>query len=97
MVIRVVRMHFKPENRQEFLMIFDKNMTAIRNFPGCTHLELLKDPDRENTYTTLSYWMEQKHLEAYRKSELFESVWSRVKLLFAARPEAFTLLKYIEV
>jgi heme oxygenase (mycobilin-producing) len=75
MIIRIVRMHFTEAGVEEFLQIFNSNKQAIRNFPGCSHLELLKDKDDVNTYTTLSYWDDPSCLESYRKSELFGSVW----------------------
>ena len=97
MIIRIVRMHFTEAGIEEFLEIFNANKTAIRNFDGCTHLQLLKDLDNEFVYTTLSHWQNIETLEQYRKSELFVSVWGRVKTLFAERSEAFSLLKFIEL
>jgi quinol monooxygenase YgiN len=97
MIIRIVRMHFTEEGVEEFLQIFNENKIAIRQCEGCTHLELLKDLEEENTYTTLSYWRDNESLEKYRKSELFASVWGRVKTLFAERTQAFSLLKFIEL
>jgi heme oxygenase (mycobilin-producing) len=97
MIIRVVRMHFTEAGVEEFLEIFHRNKIAIRNFPGCTHLQLLKDAEDETVYTTLSHWNDEESLEAYRKSELFGSVWGRVKTLFAERTQAFSLKKFIEL
>jgi quinol monooxygenase YgiN len=90
-------MHFTEAGVEEFLVIFNKHKVAIRNFPGCSHLELLKDADNANVYTTLSYWKDDQSLEDYRKSELFSSVWGTVKPLFAERTQAFSLLKFIEL
>ena len=97
MIIRIVRMHFTEAGVEEFLEIFNKNKVAIRNFPGCSHLQLLKDAEDETIYTTLSHWDKEESLEAYRKSELFASVWGRVKTLFAERTVAFSLKKFIEI
>lgn len=97
MIVRIVRMHFKESGVEEFLQVFEKNKTAIRNFPGCVHLELLKDAQNHLTYTTLSNWEGEQHLEAYRKSELFNAVWGRVRKLFAERTQAFSLVRFIEV
>lgn len=97
MIIRIVRMHFTDAGVEEFLEIFNASKTAIRNFPGCSHLQLLKDSDDPNTYTTLSYWDSPLSLENYRKSDLFGSVWGRVKTLFAERSQAFSLEKFIEL
>lgn len=90
-------MHFTENGVGEFLEIFHANKIAIRNFEGCTHLELLKDPENDLIYTTLSHWKDHSSLERYRKSELFSSVWGRVKTLFAERTQAFSLIKYIEL
>lgn len=97
MIIRIVRMHFTEAGVEEFLQIFNENKIAIRNFPGCTHLQLLKDAEDQTIYTTLSHWNDPTDLERYRKSELFGSVWGRVKTLFAERTQAFTLEKFIEL
>jgi heme oxygenase (mycobilin-producing) len=97
MIIRIVRMHFTEAGVEEFLEIFDRNKVAIRNFPGCSHLQLLKDAEDETIYTTLSHWDKEESLEAYRKSELFGAVWGRVKTLFAERTVAFSLRKFIEL
>jgi quinol monooxygenase YgiN len=90
-------MHFTEAGVDEFLEIFQANKTAIRNFPGCVHLELLKEADDSLVYTTLSHWKDEQSLEAYRKSELFGSVWGSVKTLFAERSQAFSLRKFIEL
>jgi heme oxygenase (mycobilin-producing) len=97
MIIRIVRMHFTEAGVEEFQEIFEANKVAIRNFPGCTHLQLLKDAEDANCYATLSYWMDAQSLENYRKSELFGKVWGRVKTLFSERTQAFSLEKFIEL
>lgn len=90
-------MHFTEAGVNEFLEIFDANKEAIRNFPGCMNLQLLKDHDDPFCFTTLSHWENENHLEEYRKSELFGKVWGRVKTLFSERTLAFSLEKYIEL
>jgi heme oxygenase (mycobilin-producing) len=97
MIIRIVRMHFTEAGVEEFLEIFNANKAAIRNFEGCTHLQLLKDVDNESVYTTLSHWKDEDSLEQYRKSELFGAVWGRVKTLLAERTQAFSLVEFIEL
>jgi heme-degrading monooxygenase HmoA len=97
MLIRMVRMHFTAAGAEEFLEIFHQHKTQIRNFPGCHHLQLLQDVKDVYCYTTLSHWDGEASLENYRKSELFEGVWSRVKKLFARRTEAFSMVQVMEV
>ena len=90
-------MHFTQSGVDEFLEIFERHKEAIRNFDGCSHLQLLKDIDDNLCYTTLSHWDGPDNLEAYRKSELFAQVWGRVKTLFSERSQAFSLERYIDV
>jgi quinol monooxygenase YgiN len=91
-IIRIVRMHFTEAGVEEFLSIFEQNREKIRSFPGCTHLDLLRDADEPNTFVTLSHWDSQDNLDAYRRSELFASVWGRVKTLMSERTQAFSVL-----
>ncbi|MBL0739933.1 putative quinol monooxygenase [Chryseolinea lacunae] len=97
MLIRIVRMHFLESGVDEFLTLFDEYKTRIRNFEGCSHLELMKDANEPNTFITYSHWRDAHALENYRRSELFNSVWGTTKTLFAERTQAFSMEKFIEV
>lgn len=93
MLIRIVRMTFKPEKVEDFLDNFHQTKHHIRNFEGCKHLELLQDLENPNIYCTYSLWDSEKHLENYRNSELFKGVWAFTKTLFADKPFAFSVNK----
>lgn len=97
MIIRIVRMHFTDAGVEEFLEIFENNKVAIRTFPGCTKLLLLKDANDPNCFSTLSYWDHPSDLDNYRKSALFGKVWGQVKSLFSERTQAFSLVEFLEV
>ncbi len=97
MLIRIVRMHFTEAGVEEFLQVFNANKEAIRNFEGCSHLQLLRDLNDPTTFTTLSHWRNEECLNNYRNSELFGKVWGRVKTLFSERSIAFSLEKFIEL
>ncbi len=90
-LIRIVRMTFQPDKVATFLANFEENKKYIRNFEGCTHLELLKDKKEDNIYFTYSFWKSEEYLEEYRKSTLFQSVWASTKILFADKPIAYSL------
>lgn len=90
-------MHFTEAGVELFLKIFETNKVAIRHVAGCSHLELLRDVHHPAVFSTLSHWQTAENLEAYRTSVLFEHVWAQVKPLFAARPQAFSLEKFIEL
>lgn len=84
-------MNFELNEIDNFLSIFNAHKQKIRNFKGCTHLELLRDVNNTNIIFTYSYWESEQHLEDYRKSELFKDVWSKTKKLFNNKPEAWSV------
>lgn len=90
MVIRIVRMVFRPDAVETFLALFDRSAPQIRAFAGCSSLELWQDARYPNILTTCSHWSDAEALEHYRQSELFRNTWTQAKWLFAGPPEAFS-------
>ncbi|QCX39159.1 antibiotic biosynthesis monooxygenase [Aureibaculum algae] len=91
MLIRIVKLSFEEEKISEFLSTFNAHKEQIKNFKGCTHLELLRDKNKSNIFFTYSYWNNEQDLENYRNSDLFNNVWSQTKVLFNNRPEAWSV------
>lgn len=84
-------MSFLPEKIENFKTIFKDNRHSIKNFEGCSHVELLQDQNNPSVFFTYSLWKSEEHLNRYRQSELFKRVWGATKLLFNAKPEAWTV------
>lgn len=93
MLVRIVKLNFKPENISSFEAIFEESKEKIRGFKGCLHLELFQEIQKPNVFFTYSYWKDENALENYRHSELFKSTWARTKVLFAGKPEAWSVNK----
>ncbi|MES2284460.1 MAG: antibiotic biosynthesis monooxygenase family protein [Bacteroidota bacterium] len=91
MIIRIVKMTFDPDKVADFLKIFDASKQYIRNMEGCSHLELLNDINSPTIFITYSHWQTENDLNNYRNSELFEGVWGKTKILFAAKAEAWSV------
>ncbi len=91
MFIRIVKMTFDSKKAEKFLKNFNANKNNIRNFEGCRLLELYRDKNNPAIFFTYSYWESETNLEAYRNSDLFKSVWGKTKILFAAKPEAWSV------
>ena len=91
MLIRLVRLTFRPDAVPEFLQIFRESQPRIQAFPGCQRVELLRDLHQPNVYVTHSHWDDAAALETYRQSELFRTTWAKTKVLFADRPVAYSL------
>lgn len=96
-LIRIVRMTFREDEVENFLTVFHSSKKKIRAFDGCLHLELHKDYNEENIFSTYSIWENEDALNAYRTSDLFKSVWSKTKPLFKERPMAFSSKSILEV
>ncbi len=84
-------MTFREGEADTFLAIFHKSAEHIRAFPGCEFLALHRDVDKQEVFFTYSRWKDAEALEAYRHSDLFQKTWASTKILFAARPEAWSL------
>jgi len=93
MLVRIVKMSFEMDNIEKFLSIFEDSKQYIRDFDGCEFLELYRDKNQTNMFFTYSYWNSEADLENYRHSELFKAVWSKTKVLFNAKPEAWSVDK----
>jgi quinol monooxygenase YgiN len=91
MITRIVRMHFRPEERQAFLDIFNASKHLIRQFDGCQHLGLYNEAGSPDIFFTYSVWASAAHLDAYRNSALFRDTWAATKALFADKPQAWSL------
>ena len=95
MITRIVKMIFVPEKVNAFLEVFNDSKDKIKNFEGCTNLELLNDIQNKNTYFTYSQWQSEEHLNKYRDSQLFKDTWSKTKVLFSEKPEAWSVVKKV--
>lgn len=95
MIIRIVKMTFASDKVDVFLEIFNSSKDKIQSFEGCQALELLNDIKNSNTFFTYSHWQSEDHLNNYRNSDLFNAVWSKTKILFSEKPEAWSVNRII--
>lgn len=90
-------MTFNPLKTEEFLSVFNEVKHHIRSFDGVEHLSLLQDTKNPNIFFTYSYWKSEQHLENYRNSELFKTVWAKTKPLFISKAEAWSVESIIKL
>lgn len=91
MIKRIVKMSFELEEVEKFKSIYELNWHKIKGFEGCLHVELLQDRSSPSIFFTYSNWESEKHLNNYRDSIVFKTVWASTKVLFNKKPEAWTL------
>lgn len=93
MLIRIVKLTFKPENIPSFERIFDESKNGILAFEGCSKVDLYQDLKNPSVFFTYSFWEKESDLENYRTSDFFRRVWGHTKTLFADKPEAWSVAK----
>ncbi len=91
MIKRIVKMSFELEKVEKFKSIYELNWHKIKGFEGCLHVELLQDRSSPSIFFTYSNWESENHLNNYRDSIVFKTVWASTKVLFNQKPEAWTL------
>ena len=91
MIIRIVKMEFRPESVLEFRAVFNRIKDKVAGFEGCMHLELLNESGTSEVLFTYSVWRDEASLNKYRFSELFRTTWSEIKPLFLLPAEAWSL------
>jgi heme-degrading monooxygenase HmoA len=71
--------------------VFEQSKQQIRAFPGCMHMELLRQTNNPHVLFTYSHWENEAALNDYRASELFGHTWKKTKVLFAEKAEAWSM------
>ena len=84
-------MRFHEDKIEAFLNNFEEVKHHIRNFEGNRFLELYQDKNDKRIFFTYSYWENEEALEKYRKSALFDDVWTYTKTLFSDKPETWSV------
>ncbi len=97
MLVRIVKLSFHDIHIPKFLENFELMKDQIRSAPGNLLLELYRDKDNPNVFFTYSYWEREEDLENYRKSELFNGIWTFTKQLFNDKPQAWSVDKLVSL
>ena len=91
MILRLVKMHFRPEETDDFLAYFETIKDRIAAMPGNVQLKLYQDVNNTNIVFTHSMWLNEESLNNYRNSDAFAEIWPKTKALFAQKAEAWSL------
>ena len=90
MLVRIVKLSFKKEALSLFYKEFESHKHNIASFPGCRGMKLLKGTDDPTVVMTYSHWDNKDALNNYRESDLFTGLWTKIKPMFANKPEAWS-------
>lgn len=97
MLIRIVKMTFRPEEVTSFLERFEPRKERIRSFEGCSYLQVLQDKEHPHIIFSHSHWENEAALNNYRHSDFFRETWSFTKPKFAAPAQAWSLTNLHEL
>jgi quinol monooxygenase YgiN len=93
MIIRIVKLTFRPEESETFKKYFVTVDDMIRNQPGCQLLQAWQARHQPNIFFTYSLWDSEEDLNNYRASEFFGIFWKTVKPWFGEKAETWTFDK----
>jgi len=93
MIIRLVKMTFRPEESKRFLSLYKRVHPKILEVPGCHSVELLHEIMEEHAYTTYSLWENHDALDAYRQSDFFKATWREVRQMLRTKALAISYKK----
>lgn len=91
MIKRIVKLTFQKDKIEEFKEIFRVSKTKIIQSPGCHSVELLQSTKEPHIFFTYSIWTDEEFLNRYRHSSIFQETWSKTKLLFSDKPQAWSV------
>ncbi|MFM7683142.1 MAG: putative quinol monooxygenase [Bacteroidota bacterium] len=91
MLTRIVKLHFQAERIDDFLAHFETIKLKVAQFPGCRGMKLLRGKNDPFLVFTYSHWENEESLESYRTSELFQTLWPKIKPWFDQKPEAWSV------
>lgn len=90
-ITRVVKLTLKPECIGDFCDVFVAHQQQISRFDGCISLQGFQDNKEPNIFFTISQWDSEAHLDNYRFSDFFKTLWTTVKPMFAEKALAHSM------
>lgn len=93
MIIRLVKMKFSQDHRNDFVSLFNERKTKIESQEGCHSVRLFNDLKDKNVFFTYSVWNSEGDLNKYRHSDFFRETWSRTKSMFDGKPNAWSVVE----
>jgi heme-degrading monooxygenase HmoA len=91
MLTRIVKLHFQSDKIDDFLSHFETIKWKVAQFPGCQGMKLLRGENDPCLVFTYSVWESADALENYRKSDVFQDLWPKIKIWFDQKPEAWSV------
>jgi quinol monooxygenase YgiN len=87
MVIQLVRVSIKPEERERFLELVRANAAQTRAEDGCESYELGEDVERPNTFLVVERWTSLDAQYGHFRTPAFAELMAAIADVLAGPPE----------
>jgi quinol monooxygenase YgiN len=82
MILVNMKMTVLPSKRKEFLQTVQALVQSIRKMKGCIYCSAFQDLEEKNSFCMIQKWENQKELDSYLQSDLFEVLLGTKNFLF---------------
>jgi quinol monooxygenase YgiN len=87
MVVQLVRASIKPELRDRWLEVIERNAADTRAEEGCEGYQVAEDLEKPNSFVIVELWTDLEAVYTHFRNE-FEGLMANLGEVFAAPPEA---------
>ena len=88
MIVQIVRASIKPEQRQQWLEVIERNANQTRAEEGCEGYQVAEDLETPNNFVIVELWTNLDAVKSHFRAQ-FEELMAALGDVFAAPPEAF--------
>ena len=88
MVVQIVKASIKPERRDRWLEVIERNATDTRAEEGCEAYQIAEDLEAPNTFVIVELWTDLEAVYAHFRTQ-FEGLMAALGDVFAEPPEAY--------
>ena len=88
MIVQIVRASIKPEQRNRWREVIERNATQTRVEEGCLGYQVAEDLAAPNSFVIVELWTDLDAVKNHFRAQ-FEELMAALGDVFAAPPEAF--------
>ena len=88
MIIQLVRVSIRPERRDRWLEVIQRNAALTRAEKGCEGYQFAEDLETPNNFVIVELWADLEAVKSHFRAQ-FESLMTALGDVFAAPPQAF--------
>jgi quinol monooxygenase YgiN len=88
MIVQVIRASIKPEQRDRWLEVIQRNAAQTRTEDGCERYQVAEDLEAPNNFLIVEHWANLDAVHTHFRNQ-FEGLMAALGDVFATPPEAF--------